>query len=273
MFFRRRRRRSGLSLTSLVVLGGILYVTGGGAWLTERIAQLPSACYQSLSGQQAVCSGVEKVAFATVSAASSIGGMLDSVTGRTGGGINLPSGLPDTGGALTGGSGAGINLSGLRLPDWANLNLQSLGSQMKLPSTPQGLMQSGPSISLGGSHSMNDMLRGAVERFALGNQYADPGSVYYSPEKALSWHEQGAQFGDYGFGSQLALGNAYSQGFGGGANAGKATAYLQQALRSLDHLSRSSDPQAQQYLRSFGASPEAMRGDIIKQMKLISNPK
>lgn len=270
MFFRRRRRKSGSLLLTLLVAGGALYYTGAGAVLTDRIAVLPNACFQAMPGQAAVCGGVEKAAQVTVNLATSIGGMLDSVSGR-GNGFSSPN-LSGMGSSIPGSTpGGGLNISGggLRLPDWSNLNLKALTQQFSGGHSMPQLMQQGPSISLGSSHTMNDMLRGAVERFALGSQYANPGSVDYSPEKAFSWHKQGAQFGDFGFGSQLALGNAYSQGFGTKADAGKATAYLQQALTSLDHLNSSSDPAAQQYLNSFGASPDAMRGEIIKQIRAM----
>lgn len=239
-----------------------MYYTGAGAWMTDRIAQLPDSCYQGMSGQQGVCSGVEKVSHFVVAAASAAGGMLDKVTGRDGGFSG-----PDLGGMGSGmaSSGGGMGLSGLRMPDWANVNPQALTSQLSM----QGLMDNGPSVSLGSTHSMSDMLRGAVERFALGNQYSNPSSVYYSPSKALSWHEQGAEFGAYGFGSQMALGSAYSQGFGGSSDPAKATRYLQQALGSLDTLSGSGDPQAQRYLQGFGASPEAMRASILQQIQAI----
>ncbi len=272
MFFRRRRRRrSGSMLLTLLVAGGAMYYTGAGAWLTGRIEQLPGACFQGMPGQFAVCGGVEKVSTFTVNAATAIGAALDKVTGRNGGGFSGAS-LSGFGGGMPGSgpSGGSLNLSGgLRLPDWSHVNLQALSQQFSGGRSTAQLMQQGPSIALGSSNSMSDRLRGAVERFSLGSQYSNPGSVNYSPQKALSWHQQGAQFGDFGFGSQLALGNAYSQGFGTDADAGKATAYLQQALKSLDGLNASSDPSAQNYLRSFGASPEAMRNEIVNQIRAI----
>lgn len=255
---------------SLLVLGGVLYISGAGGWLTDRIAKLPQSCYAGLSGQQAVCAGVEKVSAAVVSAANYTGAALDGITGRNGGG-SLPSSLPTSANFNTASVAAGVDLSQLRMPDWANLNTQALSQKLAMSTNMQGLMRSGPSVSLGSSLNGNQQLRGAVERFALGNQFANPASVNYSPAKALSWHQQGAQFGAYGFGSQMALGSAYSQGWGGQADTQAATRYLQQALASLESLASSNDPQAQQYLHSFGASPDAMRDDIINQIRAIKN--
>lgn len=266
MFFRRRRRASGVSLTSLILIGAGLYATGAGAWLTSRIEQIPNACYQGISGQQALCAGTEKVSNAVVAFATRTGGFLDGVIGRTHSGVS--GGDASLNFADYGTSMQSSNISGLRLPDWSQLNLRQLSAQLNLQ---PDISLSSSSVRFSPNTSGTDALKAALERYVLGNQFANPASVNFSPQQSIRLHTQGAQLGAYGFGSQVALGNAYSQGWGGESNAALAERYLSQAVTSLNNLASSNDPQAKAYLQSFGSSPDAMREQLIQQIRAIKS--
>lgn len=239
MFFSRRRRRaSGLSLTSLIVIGGALYGTGAGAWLTDRISQLPAACYSGLSGQQSVCANVDRIAGSTVNIATRTGAFLDNITGGLRG--------------MQAGSAPSINLSGttaspLRLPQWGQLDLSRMNVQQ--------------------FHS--ESIKRALAPYLQAAQFSNPASVNFSPERALGLHQQSASMGAYGLGSQLALGNAYAQGVGTAANPAQAKQYYQQALDSLNQLEGMSNADAHGYLQSFGAPTTTMRAELEKQIQLL----
>ncbi len=244
MFFSRRRRRaSGLSLTSLIVIGGVLYATGAGGWLTERISHLPAACFQAMPGNASVCQMVDRASQVTVNLATRSGAMLDGITGRVSG--LQRAGMPHvTMNSATGGM-PGLNLQG---GSFSALQL--------------------PQFSL--NHMQSDSVKQVLAMYLRAAQFGSPQSVNFSPERALGLHQQGASMGAFGLGSQLALGNAYAQGVGTAANPAQAKQYYQQALDSLNQLEGMSNADAHHYLQSFGSSPDAMRAALEMQIQALS---
>lgn len=260
MIFRRRRRPAGASLTSIIVVGIGLYATGAGGWLTNRVAQLPAACYEALPGQATVCNAVKKLAGGAVYMANISGNMLDKTIGKQG-----LMGLVKNQQTA---SGYGNASSGLALPSFS---FEQMAQQFHLNGDIERLLQKGPSIGqvdLGQTSSI-DALKTAIEHYVVGEQLANPASNYYAPQDALKWHEQGASIGAYGIGSQLALGNAYSQGLGGQVDLGRAKAYYEYALQSLESLNTSDDADAKTLLKGLGVSPDVIQKEVNAQLKAI----
>ena len=77
----KRRRRSGMGLSGLLIIGAVLYFTGAGKWLWERAQQLEGQCYTmaAQSGVQqanAACTGVGKMIHTV---GQTVGETIDSV--------------------------------------------------------------------------------------------------------------------------------------------------------------------------------------------------
>ena len=264
MFF--RRRRSGISLSSLLVIAGVLYFTGAGGWILQQMQGLPSACYSQLGQVNGTVSRV--------------------VCGMTGDSVRMLTRFSDS---------AGKSLDGFFSGIWANvadsLSFDSLSEQFEIPEalknaisgldvqqlqglqSPEAmlaqLMRGGPG-SMGIGAGPNEQLRAALDSLAIGQKYLSPDSGSFQPSTAISWLQQGAMQNEFGLMPQLSLGNLYLQGGQGvPANPMLAANYYQKALGSLQVLQGSQQPGAQQLISSLPVSPAQMQKEIIAIIRTI----
>lgn len=261
-----RRRRGGIGLGGLLVVIALLYFTGAGAWLWQRVKSLDQNCFEILAGMGTdmgapVCNGLGATVRAADSAFTNFSGTVDQWT----------AGIKNKFRNFFGGSGFG------------GLTNQSVSSLMQgssplnnwvSPSEKLAQMMNGRPMSLGGSASTTDRIRSALDSFVIGEHFLNSGG---DAVQALPWLQHGAQQPGYGVMSQLALGDLYRNGASGiAANPAQARHYYQQAQQSLGILSNSNAPESAQMLQSLPASP----ADIQKQLtaaigqlnKQIKNP-
>jgi hypothetical protein len=243
-------RPAGFSLIGLIIIIAILYFTGAGSWMWERVKTLDDSCYAALSemgtnsGGQ-VCEGITAVVSAIDDGVS---GMLDKIRMRFGSETQqrfsaLEDYTRDLFARVSNGNGslAGLTSSGERL---------------------SAMMQSRPQL-VSAASSAKERLRTALDQFVIGQRYLQGNS----PAVAKEWFEQSAaQPGGYGVLSQLTLGDMYRSGsYGFAQNPQAASGYYQQAGQSLQLLQQSNSPQARQLLKSLPDSPDQL-GAKIQQM-------
>lgn len=243
--------RGGVSLTGILIIVGILYFSGAGTWLWQRMQTLDSSCYAlmeraGVSQGGSVCSAVGN---AVKTAGEGMHNLGESIMEMV---ANFSAHLP-------------AGLGGLHFQSFADSLMNQLGngdSSLNQWASPmsrlQQLMNNGPE-SIGTGASPSQRIRTALDNFMVGQRYlqADDGNA------ALHWLGQGAQQSGYGVLSQLALGNLYQHG-GGGVTADPVMAarYYQQAQNSITTLNGSQAPEAQQLLQSLPASPRVMQAQL-----------
>jgi len=261
-----RRRRSGMSLSTLLVVAGGLYFTGAGGWVVEQMQGLPNACYSQLGSVNATASRVIcGMAGETVktldrfsgSAGKSLDGFFNGIWSQFAENLNFDTiaGQLDVPDALVQAVN-GLNLQGL----------QGLQSPEEMLSQ---LMQSGPG-SLGVGSGPTEQLKAALNSMAIGQKFLSPDSGSFEPSAAVGWLQQGAMQNEFGLMPQLSLGNLYLQGGQGiPANPALAANYYQQALGSLQALQGSPQPGAQQMISSLPVSPAQMQKEIIGVIRAI----
>lgn len=251
MFFRKRRRR-GLGLGGILIIAAILYFTGAGRWLWERMMQLEGGCYSMLaqlgtSAGSPVCGAVGSGLRLVDSATDDFGGTLRSAWNSTGGALFAEQ-IQSVVGTL-------------RVPD----SLQSLGSST---TDLQQKLKFGPDTagSLSGSALIN-----AIDNFHIGQELMQ--GTGNSVANAVPWLQQGAQYPGYGLLSQLSLGDIYRQGSGDVmANPKAAADYYAQAYRSIGMLQANGSPEAQQLLSTLPASPQQVQQQLIETIRTLRNP-
>lgn len=244
MLFARRRAR-GPGLLGLVVIAGLLYFTGAGAWLWERTKQLPAACYEALSGMgsaASVCdalgSGIGALDHAGSSVSNTVKGWLGMATDQAGSGLSQFSQQLL---APFGNGGLGRSISG--------------GDALN------ALMQRGP-LQLPDSARASEQLRMALDQFVIGQQQLQGGET----KQALPWFQQSAQQpGGYGVLSQLTLGDLYRTGnHGVGVNPSASAHYYEMAQASIQSLQGSNAPEAKQLLGGLPAEPGVLTQQIVQ---------
>lgn len=248
----RRRRRSGISLTGILIIGAILYFTGAGAWLWARTKQLPSACYSMLASMntsigEPICDGLSR---GLDSVGDGTSGMLDRIKDKVGVG---------TGGAVA------------NMEDYAN-NLfsrigggnSSLGSLTSSGSRLREMMSQQP-IVLPSIVDSQERLRMALDQFVIGQHYLQG----LQTSQALPWLQQSAQQpGGYGVLSQLTLGDMYRTGsYGVSPNVGAARTYYEGALQSISSLQMARTNESRQLLGSLPADPNQIKAQLEQQLQ------
>ncbi len=224
-----RRRNKGLGFTGVLLVIGLLYFTGAGAWLWQRLERFGSDCYAMMAttgvGQtRLLCDGASRIIVWVGDLPEQFHRGVDGLKARFG----FQAALPDT---------AGIQ-------DEVSRRLAALGSSGE---AWKQRLQAGPSSLWQGD--ARSQLQQAMDHFTIANQYFSHGST----SEAVAWLRNGASApSGYGVMSQWQLGNIYSQGGGGiTADSGKARLYYEQARQSLRQLESSSAPEAQQLLSSL----------------------
>ncbi len=248
----RRRRRGGLSLTGILIIGALLYFTGAGAWLWARIQQLPEGCYALLneigtSVGQPVCDGLSR---GLSSVGDGTSGMMDRIKSKVGSGTgNAVANMEDYADSLFARVGGGSSSLG---------GLTSSGSRLREMMGQQPIVL--PSIADSGQR-----LRMALDQFVIGQHYLQGSQV----DKALPWLQRSAQQpGGYGVLSQLTLGDMYRNGgYGVPANVNVSRQYYEGAYRSIGELQTNGGGPAKQLLGSLPAAPNQLKAQLEQQLQ------
>lgn len=256
-----RRRSQGIGLGGLLVIVGLLYFTGAGAWLWERVKTFDQNCYEVLLSigtdyGSPVCAGFGKViqaidrSFTNLNA--SIEHVVDNVKYRFGGMM----------------SGPDFSSFTQRLTDSLMRGNSPLNSWVS-PSDRLASMMNGRPIGLGSGASIGERIRSALDNFVIGQHYLNSGGG--SAASALPWLRQGAQQPGYGIMSQLALGDLYRHGASDIAvDPVQARYYYQQAQQSLGMLSNSTAPESAQVLRSLPATPVEIQRQLTSAIAQLN---
>lgn len=237
--------RSGLIV--ILFLAVALTYSGAGSWLWERIKRLDSGCYQMLqdvgAGQMGapLCRGVAEGIAALERFGNTVG---DTFRGWQE--------------QIFSDSNESLNNAGQTLRS----NIATLASSSE---TLNQMMQNGPHLSVG--TSIQEQFQRGIDSFTIGQSYLSGGTA----TQAVPWLQQGAaQPQGYGVLSQMTLGNLYHTGGHGIApNNAKAQIYLEQARHSLDELTGSNTPQAQQVLQTLPAAPQELKQQIDAALQQI----
>ena len=233
--------RGGLGgLVSIVVIAGGLYFSGAGGWVLQRIQPMGAGCYRALGSMpsvaQPVCAGVSRgvdiITRLSDRASASIHQSLSQF------GIHWGNSL------------GGLNTDGISNPFDSLKEMIARG--------PQQL-----------SGSLSEQFQQAVDSYNIGQHYASEGNA----TQAMPWLKMGAQQSEgYGLLSQLSLGDLYRNGAPGVApNSAQAAQYYRQAANSLNELSASNRPEAQQLLQTLHASPQAMQQQLLQTVKQLEH--
>ena len=240
----------GVGLGGLLVVLALLYFTGAGGWMLDRMQNLQSPCYSALSVAgpsiaNPICNGVGSGVAAITRVSTSVGDALRGVRSKF---DSIFSSAPKFSG----------------LSDLSNALGQSFAGLSSSAESLQRMVSSGPQQISASANNVGQQFQQAIDSFTIGQSYAQGGNM----AQALPWLQHGAsQPQGFGLMSQLSLGDLYRTGGGGvAANPAQAQAYYQLASRSLAQLSQGNSPQAQQILRTLPASPQAMQQEIAKAM-------
>jgi hypothetical protein len=239
-----RRSRSGSGIGGLVLVGGVLYFTGAGTWVMDRVKGLDIDCYSAMSSiggdsvANPVCGSVAKTAAA-----------VDNMSKYAGDKVAVVRSM------LTGtqhGLGKYVSV-------FADRAAQLSSSQERL----QQMVKSGPLA--GGQGSLAEEFQRAVDSFAIGQSYLNNQET---AQLGLPWLEQSAkQPQGFGVMSQLLLGQMYANGnYGTPPDNRAAQLYLSQANQSIGVLMGSNSPQAQQLLGTLPIAPQAMQEQILRTL-------
>lgn len=248
----RRRRRGGLSLTGILIIGGLLYFTGAGAWLWERTKQLPSACFAMLNdiGTTMGQSACDALANGLNSVGDGTSGVMDRIKDKVGAGSGTAvANLEDYANSLF--SRIGGNSSALA-------GLTSSGSRLREMMNQQPIVL--PSIA-----DASERLRMSLDQFVIGQHYLQGAQ----PAKAMPWLQRSAQQpGGYGVLSQLTLGDMYRSGsYGVGQDTNVSRQYYEAAYRSITELQTNGGGEARQLLGSLPAAPEQLKVQLTQQIQ------
>lgn len=222
----------------LLVIIAALYFSGAGNWALTNMRGLDAACYNGLTRLGAqfanpACAALAKGISAIDSAASNASARLEHWKESI---------------------FASDDLSKIRALSTSFGNhasrLASSGDELSR------MLSAGPGYGAGQS----PFQRG-IDFYSLGQGLLKQSG---SGGQGLQWLQLGAQQPQgYGLMSQLSLGNLYANGGPGVAvDPQRAEYYLQQARQSLQALSSSQAPQAQQLLGSLPGNPENVKAQI-----------
>lgn len=238
------RTTGGLGLGGIILIVGLLYYTNAGNWLLTGLGRLGQNCSSMVpdfasSVGYPVCAGVAKGTEFIINISSDIGDFIRDMEQRV----------------------SSVFGSGPKFESISDLNFSLRNVAADLASSKDKLnemIQNGPQQLIGGNTAQQ--FQQAIDNFTIGQFYLKRGGI----NDALPWLQQSArQPAGFGVMSQLSLGDIYSQGGSGiAANPRQAQAYYQAASDSLNQLSSSNSPQAQQMLQSLPASPQQIQLQI-----------
>lgn len=255
-----RRRRGGISFTGILVIVALLYFTGAGSWLWQRVMRLEEQCHAMLAQigtdtGSGACAGLGT----GLRAADSAFGDLDrSIKDMLGGWRARFESLFGT-----------ADFSGLTNPLREQL-LQGTSPLSGWVSSSDALAARlhGDPATIGGGASSSERIRAALDNFVIGQHYLQNGN---DASGALPWLQQGAAQPGYGVLSQLALGDVYRNGAGDiAADPLRAVYYYQQAQASLHQLGGAGTPESQALLKSLPASPVAIQQQLTASIAQIN---
>lgn len=247
-----KRRRSGMGLGGLLIIGGVLYFSGAGKWMWDRTKQLDDQCYGLLvdigtSIGNGVCGGMGRAIDTVDGVFNDVGGTMEGIWEK----VSAPFG---------GGSFESVV---------GNLHITS--ALEKLGSSKEELMQRlrvGPESMRSGGDA-GQQIRNALDSFSISQSFLSDGG---GASRALPWLQQGATVPGYGVMSQLSLGDIYAQGAQGvGQNNGAAIQYYTQAYQSIGMLSQSSSGEAQSVLKALPGSPQDMQAKILATIRELKS--
>lgn len=239
-----RASGGGIGLVGVLVVVGLLYFTGAGAWMVNGLAGLSQSCISMVPSFATkigypVCGGVAKGVEFTDDMSTRVGNFIRSIEERFN---DIFSSAPNIG-------------SVRELNDSLRYAVADLASSKD---TLNQMIQNGPQQLMSGN--LGQQFQQAVDSFTIGQFYMNRGGI----SEALPWLQQSArQPNGFGVMSQLSLGDLYSRGGAGvQPNNAQAQAYYQLAAQSLQQLSASNTPQAQQMLSTLPASPQVIQQQI-----------
>lgn len=244
----RKRRRSGMSLTGILIIGAVLYFTGAGAWLWARVKQLPAGCYSLMadigtSAGEPLCNGMSR---ALDSVGDGTSGVLDRIKDKVG-------------------------ASGANMEDYANTLFSQIGggdsSLSSLTSSGSRLreMMGQQPIVLPSITDSGERLRMALDQFVIGQHYLQGANT----SQALPWLQNSAQQpGGYGVLSQLTLGDMYRTGsYGVNPNSNYARSYYEGAVQSISSLQGAGTPESRQLLGSLPMPADQLKAQLLQQVQ------
>ena len=230
MLFGRRRR--GIGLSGLLVIGAILYFSGAAGWVWGRLLQFEPQCYSLLAEMGTtmgggLCNGIGRTVQATDRTIKDLDG-------------SIARGVDSVRGMIEGRTGLSTAIGEVEVSQ----TLAKLGSS----SSELGLLfRYGPK-SVGGNANSTEKLRSALDHFTIAQRYmgGDGESAY----RAVPWLEQGARVDEgYGLLPQLSLAELYRGGTPDvQQNPVQAIQYYREAYRSIDLLQQANSPEAQRLL-------------------------
>lgn len=255
-----RRRRGGIGFTGLLIVCALLYFTGAGDWLWNRMKGFEESCYAMLAQM-----GTELGSGACAASGSAINS-LDSIFSNWDEKIHeYTDQIKRYVSEIT--TGHGFD-SFTRMTTEGLMQGTSPLSGLTSPSEALAqMMRRGPG-AVGGGVSASDRVRAALDNFVIGQHYLHDGGDAAS---AASWFSQGARQPGYGLHSQLALGDLYRYGGDGvAADPLRAQYYYQQALQSVGVLNRAGTPEAQQMLGAMPSSPAQIQQQLTATIADLS---
>ncbi|MEJ0009840.1 MAG: hypothetical protein WDN72_04525 [Alphaproteobacteria bacterium] len=240
------------SFTGLLVLVAVLYFTGAGKWLWEKLHTVDQQCLDISERLGATTAGAT-VCQALGDGVRALDNGVAQLNERFGERMgNLRAHMPGVFGSLD------YNSFGARLENSLSNGTSQLAQWASPSAFSGGLMQ--PESAPSGA-GVRQRLQASLDNFVVGQRFMQSNSV----AQALPWLQQGAAQPGYGVLSQLSLGNIYQQGGDGvGADPGTAASYYEAAQNSITALMQSDTPEARQMLRNLPASPQVMQQQLAR---------
>ena len=236
----------------IIILGGVLYFTGAGSWMLDRMGSLEGQCHEAVASMGVpviapVCGSIGKGVGAITRASNTAGERLHAM--RT---------------SILGGVGSDTGGSSVELSAFLQRNIGDLTSPGDHLSA---LMDAGPQLPSGGS--MQQQFQRAIDSFSIGQTFAQHGDT----AQAIPWLTQSAQQPDgFGFMSQLSLADLYRTGGKGiAADPLKSQNYYQLASGSLSELKQGNSVQSKQILDALPISPQEMQKQIDQTLNAMKH--
>lgn len=247
-----RAAAPGVGLGGIILIAGVLYYTGAGSMMLEKMQDFSAHCYMAVPQAaravgEPVCNAIEYG--------------VEGVTAASNAVKEIVAGVEQQFEALFASSFDGLGSLGASFQQ----AVSGLASPMDRLNQ---LALSGPN-GLGIARDAGQQLQQAIDSFTIGQQYQAQGST----AAALPWLMRGAeQPNGYGLLSQLSLGDMYRSGGNGMApDPLRAQAYYQQAANSLVMLNQSNTPQSQQLLQTLPVAPAQLQQQLLQVISQIKS--
>jgi hypothetical protein len=261
MLFRKRKRRAGVGLGTILIVFGGLYASGAGAILLERMQALPNMCRAQLSGaspmiNQTLCGGGEKIIAGITHVSGWVGNELDGVFANLFGKRTF--------------STQNTGVSSIDLQQFnAQIDMQRLASMMSSEATLNQILRAGPQ-GVASGNGASYQLQQALDSYAIAQRYLQQHSTPAQSATALQWLQHGAAQHEYGLLPQLSLGGVYLQGGAGiQADPERAQLYYGQALTSLRYLQSDPSIESRNMLAALPVAPAELQRQLIAVIRQI----